>query len=382
MKKVIQFAISPGGVKKHIFLLSKNIDKKKFKTIGIFPHKNLSERWIKKGESEYKWFFDKYNIPYYILEIPREINIIKDFINFLKLIKILKKEKPDVLHCHSSKPGILGRIAGKIVGVKLIIYTPHSIYFSWQKGLKKYFFLYIEKFLGYFCDYIIAVSDSEKELLNSTLKFHNKIITINNGIDLNEIDSFKYSKKEIIKRLKIPENVKILLTLTRLSPQKDTLTLLKAIKVVKEKFSHFVLLIAGDGEERENLEKFVKKYNLEKYVKFLGWREDIYELISISDIGILSSKKEGLPYSLLEFSAFKKPLIGTNTIGIKDCIKHGENGFLFPVGDFKRLSNYLLFLLTDDELRKIFGEKGRKFIEQNFTIEQMIYKLEKIYEEY
>ncbi len=380
MKKIIQFAISPGGVKKHVLLLSANVDKNRFKTIGIFSHKSLSEKWIKKGESEYKWFFDKNNVPYYILEIPRNINLLNDIKYFFKLIKILREEKPDVLHCHSSKPGILGRIAGKLTGVKIILYTPHSIYFSWQKGIKQKFFLLVEKILGHFCNYIIAVSNSEKELLDSSLQFNQKTIVVNNGIELEKIDNLNLNIAEMKKKENISTNLNVLLTLTRLSNQKDTLTLLKAIKIVKKEFSNFILLIAGNGEEKEELEEFVKKNQLEKYVKFLGWREDIFELISISDIGILSSKKEGLPYALLEFAAFKKPLIGSNTTGIKDCIIHNKNGYLFPIGDYKKLADYLLMLLKDKTKRISMGENGRRHVEENFNIYQMIEKLELLYD--
>lgn len=380
MKKIVQFAISPGGVKKHVLLLSANIDKNRFKTIGIFSHESLSEKWIKKGESEYKWFFDKNNIPYYILEIPRNINLFDDVKYFFKLLTILKKEKPDVLHCHSSKPGILGRIAGKLTGVKIILYTPHSIYYSWQKGFSHKIFFLIEKILGYFCNYIIAVSNSEKELLDSTLKFNQKTVVVNNGIELEKIDNFELNVAQIKKKENISSDLIVLLTLTRLSKQKDTMTLLKAINIVKKKFTNFILLIAGNGEEREELETFVKKNQLEKYVKFLGWREDIFDLISISDIGILSSRKEGLPYALLEFAAFRKPIVGSNTTGIKDCIIHNKNGYLFSVGDYKKLADYLLFLLKDKDKRISMGEYGRRYVEENFNISQMIRKLERLYD--
>ena len=381
MKKILIFSISPGGVKKHIEYIVSNIDKSKFEIIGAFPYENVQERWGKKGENEYRHFFEESSLKYYIIDIPHGIDFFKDLKAIIKLRKILKNEKSDILHCHSSMAGFIGRIAGKLSKVPSIIYTPHTVYYAWLKGLKKHIFYFAEKFLTKFTDVIIAVSPSEEEYLKKTLKT-DKVIRVNNGIDFDEIEKFKCNKLQIKKELNIPENRKTILTISRLSPPKDVFTILKAIKIVYSYYKNFVLLIAGDGEEKEEMQDFVKNENLTENVKFLGWREDIYNLICISDISILSSKREGLPYAVLEPSAFGKPVIGTYTTGIKDCIVHNETGFLFPVGDYNMLSKYILELLQNEKKCKRFGEKAKEFVKKNFNLKNMINSLEEIYEKY
>ncbi|GAB6162757.1 glycosyltransferase family 4 protein [Desulfothermus naphthae] len=379
--KIVFFVISAGGVKKHIIDLVSRLDKEKFEIIGVFPDKLLLKSVIKDEKNKYSSCFRELGHKYYILEIPPGINFLTDIKAIIRLISILLKERPQILHCHSSIAGAIGRIAGRLCGIPKIIYTPHCMYYQWVGGVKKYIYYILERMLFYLSDKIIAVSHSEFQELCSVFPTAKRLIQINNGVDIEMLVQHKSSVdvEKLKNSLGVEKGSKIILSVARLSPQKDIMTLLKAVYVGKEKFNNTVVLIAGEGDQYEELKNYVDTRGLNKRIIFLGWRDDIYDLMAICDIVVLSSKKEGMPYSVIEAGAMAKPVVGSDTTGIKDGIIHRKTGFLFPVGDAKALSNYLQLLVNNPNLCIEMGHRAQAFIRSNFNVHNMVKATEQLY---
>lgn len=379
--KVAQFAISAGGVKKHIVDLVTGIDRGRFEIIGIFPDLTLWGVEIQDQELKYSAIFSKLGFNYYILEIPRNLSVKADIAGLFGLIKILKREKPDVLHCHSSLAGFIGRLAAFICRTPMVVYTPHLMYFKWSTGVKRIFYLFAERILQFFADKIIMVSRSEYLGTAPFFSMTDKFVVIPNGVAINDLDADRGApvQAKSLESLNAAPAKLIILTITRLSPQKDIWTLLKAIEQIPDDVPPFVLLIAGDGEEADACREYIAAHNLADRIELLGWRDDVFDLLAASDIVAFSSRNEGMAYTVLEASAMGKPQVASDVQGVKDAVVHGETGFLFEAGDDAAMAKLIEALLRNPDLRHKMGQNARNYIRKNFSIEQMIGKTETLY---
>ena len=377
--KVLMFSVSAGGVKQHIVDLTSRLDRTRFDVVGAFPDQTLLDTVVNDPESKYSEIFKKLGLRYYPIEIPRNLNLKADLAGFFKLVGVLRRERPDILHCHSSMAGAIGRVAGRLCRVPLIVYTPHNMYYRWQTGWKKWFYLQMEKILYYFTDHLVLVSASEYEEAADALPGTDRLVCINNGVDCDMFEMYQGNHRGIHESLGIDEDTIVILSVTRLDPQKDIFTLLRAVERLDPGLQKFKLLVAGDGEEAEACMEFVRRNNLADRITFLGWRDDVYDLIFASDVMVLSSRKEGMAYSVLEASAMSKPQIGSDVPGIKDGIINGRTGFLFEAGDDQALAKHLKTLLLDADLRETLGRNGKEFVRTHFSLQGMVEQSEALY---
>ena len=309
MKKIVHICQSDiGGTTEYIYLLLKNMDTNKYQNILICPSSGNIQKKI-----------SKLNIKIYIIEMIRNISSFKDFKDILKIRKILKKEKPDVLFLHSSKAGALGRMAR--IGIKnlKVLYNPHGWAFNMEgSSKKKFFYGAIEKFLSYFTDIIINISEDEYETAIKRNISEKKMVIIKNGI---EIEKYKENKKEIFL------DKYVIGFVGRLSEQKNPLFLVEIAKeLLDKKEQNFTFYVVGDGELRGELEKKIKENNLESYFFLRGWSEKVEEDIRNFDIALMISKWEGFGLVVCEYMAAKKPVIGVSVGGVKDIIENEKNG--------------------------------------------------------
>ena len=305
--------------------------------------------------------------------------------NFLKIIseikKIIKVESPNLLHIQGTRAAFWTRLALIFLERKpKVIYTLHGFHIIRKKLFFKWPLIFLERFLNRYTTILICVSESDKKLV---LKYRtipeNKIVVIQNGID---IEGFKVNE-ELVKsekeRLGLQDNF-VLTTIGRLHPPKDFSTILRALKIIISCNKKFRLLIVGDGSLRESLEEETKNLELNQYVKFLGFREDIPILINLSDIIILSTKWEGLPLVPIEAGASRKPIIASDVDGVRETIIDEETGYLFNPGSVEDLVDKILKLSFSGKLREKMGEAGHRFVSKNFSKERMIREYQNLYE--
>ncbi len=292
-----------------------------------------------------------------------------------KLARLLKKKQVQILHLHNSTAFFYGVIAGKLAGVPAIVYTEHA-----RDVFPNLKVRIADKLLSYFTDKIIVVADYLKKNLIKHEKFDGKKISvIYNGIDTEE---FNIRPDRLKKRKEMDIDIKapVIGIVARLDPIKNHACLIKAMKHVISKFPEAVLLIVGDGPIHSELIDLVKDLKLEKNVRFLGTRTDVPEIMSVIDVFVLCSRSEGLSVTLLEAMAAGKPVIATSVGGNPELIEHDINGLLVESDDEEGLSKALIELLTD-KLKSIkLGESAKKKIVENFTVNNMVRKYEKIYE--
>ena len=354
--------LKTGGAEIVLYNLVKNINKKKIETVvvSIIPIAEIGKKIQNSGIR--------------VLSLNAKFKY-NPFI-FFKLISILKKEKPQILHSFLFHSILLGRIVGRICKVPIIISSIHSEYIG---GFLRNRLLQITDSLD---DVVTIVSQKASEtMLKSKTASANKLLVIYNGIDLNKfIFQDKKARKEIRKELNLEKDDKVLISIGRLFKAKGYPYLIEAIKILKSKYPDIKLLIIGEGEEKNKLETQTRELNLEKNIFFLGRKENVSNCLNASDIFILASLWEGFGLAIVEAMACGLPVITTNVGGIPEIIQDKISGLLVDPKDSEILAqkiDYLLNLDADSRERLIL--KGRKIVEQKFSLEKMITKYEELY---
>lgn len=366
--KVAHVLDSVGGVEVYLRLLTENIDSRLFENI-IIHKKNINKN---KYYNNSNGLIKEFNI-----NIQREIRFIEDLKAIYNTVKILKKEKPDLIHAHSAKGGIIARAASLFYRVK-VLHTPHAYsYLSANSKIKRKVFLSIESFFKNINSYLLATSNSEiergiKEVgykTDKTFLFNNSILPIE--IKENSLDQYKLPNDYIC-------------TVGRPSFQKNIEMMIEVLKEVKNSRPNVHLVLMGVGEyspNKESIEKLVSKYNLSNNITMIKWmdRDKILNIIAKSKLYISTSRYEGLPYSVIESLALSKASVVTNCDGNKDLIKDNVNGFVIETNDIKLMAEKICFLLQDNNTRRLFEEKSFELFDKSFNLNKNIKKLEKIY---
>jgi len=343
------------------------------------------------GEESDKNIFSKVkNINFNIVQMKGlkwKLNYLYDPIVLIKLIKMMRKNSYDIVHTHTTKAGILGRIAARIAGVPVIVHGLHgSTFHAFNNGLLNWLLFLSERFTGRFTDAYISVSKvlSEKYIERGIGKKDN-YYTVYSGMELSKFYQVrdKINYKEKYKGLGINAEDFVIGNVARLEKRKGHKFLIDVFeKVIEErKGSPLKLLIIGEGEERGNLENYVKEANLEKKVIFAGYKEDIEELIAMMDIFVLTSLREGLPRVLVQAAAVGVPLIAFNVDGVSEIIKDNHNGFLVEVKDLEQAENRIIRYMNNKELVLLHGRNGREFIENKWSVKGMVDRIDKIYQD-
>ncbi|MFQ5677727.1 MAG: glycosyltransferase family 4 protein [bacterium] len=317
----------------------------------------------------------------FVHELARKIQVLKDIIAFWKIYAIIKKDKYTIVHTHSSKPGVLGRIAARLAGVPVVIHTIHGFPFhNYMRPIKRQFYINIERTLSRFSDRIVTVSKLNLEkAIELKLAKPDKFVNIYSGIDFQKFDvAIDAAKKKA--SLGILNGEKIVGMVGRLSEQKAPLDVVKAMPEVLRASPAVRFLIVGDGELRQKVLDLAKELDIESKLTLLGFREDVPELFRILDVYVLTSLWEGLGRSLTEAMYTGRPVVATNVEGVPELVKTGKTGILVEPGDIGAISKAIIKLLNDKKSAKEMGRKAAAAIGQVFTAEIMVKNLEELYQ--
>ena len=343
------------------------------------------------GEEVDESVFDKVkNNNFNIIQIKGlkwKLNFFYDPIVLIKLNKLIRKKGYDIVHTHTTKAGILGRIAARIARVPIIVHGLHgSTFEAFDSGLLNWLLFLFERLTGRFTDAYISVSGvlSEKYIERGIGKKEN-YHTVYSGM---ELGTFYGARRKIDRRRKqrelgIDSEDFIIGNVARLETRKGHKFLIDAFKniVEKQKDNHLKLLIIGEGNKREYLESYVKELNLEGKVIFTGYRKDVEELMAVMDIFVLTSLREGLPRVLVQAAAVGMPSVAFNVDGVSEIIKDNYNGFLIKPRDVGPLINRIEKYINNKELVLQHGRNGREFVKDKWTIKGMVDRIDKIYQD-
>jgi len=367
--KVAHILHSVGGVDVSLRLILKN-SSDNFEHIVIHGKKDTSVDFLDNRNNK---------IESHKISVYRDISLFDDFKALFQTYKLLKKIKPDIIHAHSSKGGLIARALGRILNIQTL-YTPQAFSFlSTQNKWKRQLYITIEKALNYKKSYILASSNSEKSrAINEVGYKEHKVLVFNNCINVvKEIEPFSIEKTW-------PDNY--ICTVGRPSYQKNIELMIQVfLELRKTQEMHLVVMGVGHHVgQLESVKSLIKKHGLQNEVSLLDWtsRDDVFNIIKGSKLYLSTARYEGLPYSVIEALALSKPCVVSDCDGNKDLIENDYNGYVINNNCVTNYVEKINKLLNDADLLKEFSENALISFNQNYDIKKNIFNLEKIYIEY
>lgn len=301
-------------------------------------------------------------------DLVQPISLARDSRALTQVVRLIRKLKPNLVHAHTSKAGVIGRLGARIAGVPSI-FTAHTWCFaegtSWKWKLAG---IPCERLAARFGSAIINVSEANRRLATRNgISDQRKLLTIHNGIT------------DVPDRA-IPDlpEVPLIAMVARCVPQKDQALLLRALAAIDMPAR---AIFVGDGETRITLEAESCRLNLRDRVEFVGERRDVEKILAASHIFALPTRWEGFPLSILEAMRAGLPVVASNVGGVAEAVVDSKTGFLFPSGDEDQFRARLRKLIESPTLRYRMGAAGRKRYETEFTLEVMLRKTLAVYQE-
>lgn len=337
------------------------------------------------GEGEYlQELVDK---GYKVIVVPfrRAWFSLKHIIALITLYRILKKGDYDIVHFHTPIVSAIGRIAARMAKVRVILYTAHGFYFHedmWPIIYK--IFIFIEKVLAkYATDWLFLQSreDEFTAISNSFMKDRRRIIWIGNGVEPHKFITCKKEEKCLAN--KNDAHSAVFGFIGRVVREKGILELIEAFSLVITQYESARLMIIGgtlesdrDKSTAKKAMKLIKKHNLIDRIDFLGFRDDIPQLLSAIDIFVLPSYREGMPRSIIEAMMSGKPVIATNIRGCREEVVHGETGLLVSPKNVEELAEAMKYLASNPDLAREMGRKGREraieLFDESYVLERQL----------
>jgi glycosyltransferase involved in cell wall biosynthesis len=317
-----------------------------------------------------------------IPEMVREIDPRRDAVALVKLSKACRDGRFDVVHTHTSKGGILGRTAARLARVPVVIHTVHGFAFHESSSrTSTAFYATLERAAARLSDRVITVSDYHRLwALRLHIASPERIVTIHNGVSRSRLGVSR-NRSEVRDDLGLDSDAVVIVAIGRLAPQKGLETLLRALPDIRRRDPRVLVVLVGEGPLRGELETYVRGAGLTPFVRFLGFRTDIGDILNASDVVAAPSLWEGLSISVLEAMAMAKAIVTTNIGSNLELVEDGVSGILVPPGRSGPFAESILRLTADPGLAGRFGEAARERFERGFTEQVMKESLWNLYDE-
>lgn len=303
-----------------------------------------------------------------------------DVVVTYRLWRLMRGGRFDVVHTHTSKAGIVGRVAAWLAGVPVIVHTAHGWGFNPQQPRMMYWlYVWLERVCGRVSNAVVAVASTNRdEALALGIGQPEQYRLIRSGIEIKDYRDISISRAEARRRLGLPEDAFVIGSVGRLGEQKAPLDLLNAFAIVAAAHPHARLVYVGDGLLRDQLETAIAAAGLTDRVILTGVRRDVPELLRTFDVFALASRWEGLPRVFPQAMAAGLPIVATRVDGAPDAVSSGENGWLVPLGDMTAMAARLCELAADPERSRRMGAAGQARVEE-FSAQGMVDALAGLY---
>jgi len=372
--------LNVGGPAIHTILLTGGLNDSRFNSI-------LVSGSVDAGEKDMAYLAEERGVkPVIIPELSRKIDLGRDLAAFIKIFRLLKRERPDIVHTHTAKAGALGRTAAILAGIPVRIHTFHGhIFENYFNSFSAGIFLFIERSLAFFSKYIVVVSEAQRQDIAGRYNITkaDKIRVVPLGLELERFASVGPRKGKLRNELKVKEGAILIGIVGRLVPVKNHRMFLDACKKLLGLAGGIDIRCAviGGGDERPSLESYARGLGIGDKVAFCGWKEEMADIYADLDIVALTSLNEGTPVALIEALASGRPVVSTDVGGVKDVVEDGVNGYLVALGDSSDFAKRLLELAKDPERRAAFGRNGRQGVLRSYSKERLVRDMKALYEE-
>lgn len=383
--------LNVGGPAKHTIYLTKFLNNENYKT-------TLVTGYVEDNEEDMSYFANENNVkPVYVKNMHRSLSLKDDLLTIFEIIRIILKEKPDIVHSHTAKAGTVGRIAALIINIRnfflfkkriKIFHTFHGHTFhSYHSRIMTKIFILIEKFLTKFCtDKVIVLSEQQYDEIVFKFKIGKpeKFIIIPLGFDFSEFNFSYNDRLNFRKKYNIDSDAIVVAIIGRITRVKNHFRFLNIVKIFVQKYplllhsKKIIFSVIGGGELLNDLKIFAEKNNLNNYVIFTENITDTKLIYAGIDILALTSDNEGTPLTILEAFYCKKPVISTAVGGVIDLLKN-EKGFAINKDDNTEYADKLKELIVNDDLRNKFIERGAQYVMNTHSLQSLVNNILKLY---
>jgi glycosyltransferase involved in cell wall biosynthesis len=318
-------------------------------------------------------------------ELGREISPLRDLVATLRLARLIRRERPDILHTHTAKAGTVGRVAAVLAGrhaPPIVVHTFHGHVLRGYFGpLRSRFFLLLERWLAARTTALIAVSPQVRDdLVALGVAPRERFAVIRLGIELDErVAGSQDGRLESRRYLGIPPERFAVGWIGRMTAVKRTDDVLLAFKRLRDDGVDAVLCMVGDGPDREQLERRAHELGIVRDTLFLGYQEDVAPFYAAFDALVLPSSNEGTPVSAIEALAAGRPVVATRVGGVPDVVHDAEDGFLVEPGATDDLADRLGRLARDPALRERMGAAGRERVLPRYAVDRLVDDVDRLY---
>ncbi len=313
--------------------------------------------------------------------LQRPIRPIQDFLAFRQLRRILKNLQPDIVHTHSSKAGILGRLAARSAHVPVIIHSVHGFSYSPRQPLwKRTLFCGLEKLVSHLTSHFIFVARADSETARRQRLVKDNFSLIRSGFPLRRFSTAATDDDigQARRAYQLERYHFVCGMIAPFKPQKGLFHLIAIAERVIRQHPTAIFIVAGDGELRGGFEAELKRRGLFQNFRLPGFVREVEKVIDCCDIGVSTALWEGLPQSLVQLRLKKKPVVASDIPGNREVIRDGLNGFLVAVDDHRRFSERILELLNNPPLRRQLAEFDKEDFSE-WEAEHMVRQQEALY---
>lgn len=317
--------------------------------------------------------------PVIIPTLQREIAPLDDLKTLVRLVRLMRREKPHIVHTHTAKAGLVGRLAARLAGVPVIVHTFHGhVFHGYFSAAKTRLFIWLERAAARLSDLTLTISEGLRDdLIRYRIAPPSRIRVLPLGLNLQPFAESVHLKGRFRGNLGLSTNIRLIGIIGRLVPVKNHRLFLEAARRVYQALPETYFVIVGGGECQPELEALTRELGLTNMVYFAGWRQDLPAIYADLDLVVISSNNEGTPVSLIEAMAAGVPVVSTAVGGVPDLLCQGEMGTLVQPGDADALAAAMIDMLrSPDPARTKVAQ--RHALEQ-YGIERLIADIRAVY---
>jgi glycosyltransferase involved in cell wall biosynthesis len=318
-------------------------------------------------------------------ELGREISPLRDLLATVRLARLIRRERPQILHTHTAKAGTVGRVAALLAGSRrppIIVHTFHGHVLRGYFGpVRSRLFRLLERWLASNTTALVAVSPQVRDdLVALGVAPREQFIVIRLGIELDErVGAEQNGRAESRRYLGIPGDRFAVGWIGRMTAVKRTDDVLVAFQQLRDRGIDACLCMVGDGPDREHLERRAQELGVVRDTLFLGYQEEVAPFYAAFDALVLPSGNEGTPVSAIEALAAGRPVVATRVGGVPDVVRDGEDGFLVEAGATTDLADRLAQLARDPALRERMGKHGRQRVLPRYAVDRLVDDVDRLY---
>jgi glycosyltransferase involved in cell wall biosynthesis len=371
--------LNMGGPALHVAYLTAGLEPRGYRTTLVAGE-------LSRGEESMAFVAERLGVPVVtVSELHREISPLRDAIATVRLARLIRAQRPHILHTHTAKAGALGRLAALLAGPSarpLIVHTFHGhVLRGYFGGLRARAFKLVETLLARWTDALVAVSPQVRDdLVALGVAPAEKFVVVRLGIELDERVAARNGTRDDARRLLgIPSERFVIGWIGRMTGVKRTGDVLLALKALRARGVDASLCLIGGGPDREALEEQAHNLGLARDYLSLGYQEDVGQWYAALDALVLTSGNEGTPVSAIEALAAGRPVVATSVGGVPDVVRDGEDGLLVDLGDVDGLAERLARLAADAELRERMGAAGRERVLSRYAVDRLVDDIDRLY---